>query len=158
MTNAIFPSETTAQRVPRFAFPDCAPQLYGLDDELCRLMELYAAYLYETTSECWTLGELAQELTMRALGEEDTWDFWAWIIETEDQAEAAYYLLRPSWPLSISGFDRDAAWTINQWARYCASQGCPVTDGDAVRGMTFMMIDDNEVFRAWRLARKAGVQ
>ena len=97
MANAIFPSEATRRRVPRFAFPDCSPQLYGLDDELCRLMEQYAAYLHDTTGECWTLGELAQELTMRALGEEDTWDFWAWIIKTEGQAEATYYLPRPSW-------------------------------------------------------------
>lgn len=156
MASCIFPSEATRRRVPRFAFPDCSPQLYGLDDELCRLMEQYAAYLHDTTGECWTLGELAQELTMRGLGEEDTWDFWAWIIKTEGQAEETYYLPRPSWPLSISGFDRDAAWTINQWARYCAAQGCPMTDGDAVRGMTFMMIDDDEGFRAWRSGRRQG--
>lgn len=85
MANSIVPSDVCAQRTPRFAFPDCSPQLYGLDDELCRLMEQYAAYLHDTTGECWTLGELAQELTMRALGEEDTWDFWAWIIKGSSQ-------------------------------------------------------------------------
>ena len=156
MANAIFPSEATRRRVPRVAFPECSPQPDGLDKEFCRLTVQYAAYLRDITGECWTLGELAQELTMRGLGEEDTWDFWAWIIKTEGQAEATYYLPRPSWPLSISGFDRDAAWTINQWARYCAAQGCPMTDGDAVRGMTFMMIDDDEGFRAWRSGRRQG--
>jgi len=28
-----------------------------------------------------------------------------------------------------------------------------MTDGDAVRGMTFMQIDDDEDFRAWRLGQ-----
>jgi hypothetical protein len=31
MAKTIFPSKTTRQRVPRFAFPDCSPPLYGLD-------------------------------------------------------------------------------------------------------------------------------
>lgn len=48
--------------------------------------------------------------------------------------------------LRLTGFDRGAAWTINQWARYCAAQSWPITDGDAVRGMLFMMIDGDEVF------------
>ena len=33
-----------------------------------------------------------------------------------------------------------------------------MTPGDVVRGMAFMMIDDDEDFRAWRLSRRAGNQ
>lgn len=32
------------------------------------------------------------------------------------------------------------------------------TEDEMVRGMAFMMIDDDEDFRAWRLARRGGVQ
>ena len=32
-----------------------------------------------------------------------------------------------------------------------------MTPGDVVRGMAFMMIDDED-FRAWRLSRRAGNQ
>lgn len=121
-------------------------------------MEQYAAYLYEQTGDCWTLAELAQELTMRSLAEEDSWDFWAWVAKNDGQAGATYYLPRPSWPLHFEGFNDDAAWCINRWAEYSAAKGCPMTPGDVVRGMAFMMIDDDEDFRAWRLARRGGVQ
>jgi hypothetical protein len=121
-------------------------------------MEQYAAYLYEQTGECWTLAELAQELTMRSLAEEDSWDFWAWVAKNDGQAGATYYLPRPSWPLCFDGFNDDAAWCINRWAEYSAANGCPMTPGDVVRGMVFMMIDDDEDFRAWRLAHRGAVQ
>lgn len=153
MAGTIFTSGASGRRVPRFAFPDCSPQLYGVDDELCRLMELYVAYLRDSVGEIWTLGELAQELTIRGLGEEDAWDFWAWIIKTEQPTETVYHPPSPSWSLSLDGFNLDALWTINQWARYCAARGCPITDEEVVRGMTFMMIDDDEDFRAWRSGR-----
>jgi len=121
-------------------------------------MEQYAAYLYEQTGDCWTLAELAQELTMRSLAEEDSWDFWAWVAKNDGQAGATYYLPRPSWPLHFEGFNDDAVWCINRWAEYSAANGCPMTPGDVVRGMAFMMIDDDEDFRAWRLSRRAGNQ
>ena len=79
MASCIFPSEATGRRVPRVAFPECSPQPDGLDKEFCRLTVQYAAYLRDITGECWMPGEMTQELTMRALGEEDAWDFWAWI-------------------------------------------------------------------------------
>lgn len=56
-------------------------------------------------------------------------------------SEETYNLPRPSSPLLIGGFDRDAACTIN-----------------AVRGMTFMQKDDEDFCACQIAPRKAGVQ
>lgn len=149
MATSILTSSVSEGRPPRLAFPAEAPQIHGLDSELRQLMELYARYLLETTGESWTLAELAQELTMRALGEEDTWDFWGWVVKHGDQA-AEPSPASPSWALRFDGFHPDAAWCIGRWAVYSESLGCPMSAGDVVRGMTFMMIDDDQAFRDWR--------
>lgn len=87
-----------------------------------------------------------------------SWDFWAWVAKNDGKPRETYYLPRPSWPLHFEGFNEDADWCINRWAEYSATKGCPMTPGDVVRGMAFMMIDDDEDFRAWRLSRRAGNQ
>ena len=155
MAHSILPPARREGRQPHLAFPAEAPQIYGLDDDLGQLMELYARYLLETTGERWTLAELAQELTMRALGEEDTWDFWGWVAKNGDKAGEPSPA-SSSWALTFGGFHPDAAWCISRWAAYSESLGCPMSPGDVVRGMSFMMIDDDEDFRAWRLTRFGG--
>lgn len=155
MADSILPSTHREGRSPRLAFPAEAPQLYELDDDLGQLMGLYVRYLLETTGESWTFAELAQELTMRALGEEDTWDFWGWVAKNGGQAKEPSPV-PSSWALRFDGFNEDAAWCINRWAEYSAANGCPMAPGDVVRGMAFMMIDDDEDFRAWRSGRQCG--
>jgi hypothetical protein len=151
MNTAIIPSRATSPLlVSRFVFHDSLPHVFALDDELRKLMVQYAAYLHDLTGRHWTLGELAQGLTMRALGEEDTWNFWGWI-HRDGHDDPTYNDVPSSWPLTFRGFNRDVLWVINQWSDFCAEQeGCPISPNDIVRGMTFMMIDDDEDFRAWR--------
>jgi len=153
MAEYIIPSGATSTLIPRFAFYDSTPDLFGLDDELRALMELYIAYLRETTGEYWALGDLAQGLTIHALGEEDTWDFWGWISQKDGDEEPTNSFVPSTWPLKFTGFDRDVEWTINQWASYNAEKGCPISSSDVVRGMTFMLIDDDKDFRTWRMMR-----
>lgn len=153
MDVAIIPSVRASRPVPHFAFYDSTPQVFWLDDELHTLMVQYADYLHVLTGERRTLGELAQGLTMQALGEEDTWNFWGWIDRTERDEPSCRHV--PStWPLTFTGFNRDVLWVINQWSDFCAErEGCPISPNNIVRGMTCMMIDDDEDFRVWCLMR-----
>lgn len=43
MVSVIVPFQASARRIPRLVFSAASPQRYGLDDELCLLMEQYAA-------------------------------------------------------------------------------------------------------------------
>lgn len=141
MATSIVPLQAGARRPPRLAFAEISPELYGLDDERCRLIDAYAAYLCEQTGECWTLVDPAKE---------DSWGFWEGLAK-HDQARATYWLLR------FEGFNEEGAWCINRRAEYNAANGCPMTLGDVVL-IAFMMGDDDEDFRPWRLARRGGVQ
>ena len=149
MADSIVPSTPVAGRALHQAFPAEAPQLHNLDAGLGQLLDLYTRYLADTADTNWTPAELAKELTMRALGDEDAWDFWGWVARKGDKVKS------PSSPapqaLRFEGFHPDAEWCINRWAVYSATQGSPMTPGDVVRTLTFMVIDADEDFRAWRI-------
>src|SRR5437868_11001904 len=125
MADSIVPSTAVAGPAPHQAFPSEAPQLHNLDAGLGRLLDLYTRYLSETAGTNWTPAEIAQELTMRALGDEDAWDFWGWVARHGDQVK------EPSSPaplaLRFEGFHPDAEWSINRWAVYSATLGTPMT-------------------------------
>ncbi len=106
MDVAIIPSVQATRPVPRFAFHDSMPEVFGLDDELQILMVQYANYLHDLTGKRRTLGELAQGLTMQALSTEDTWNFWGWM-HRAGRDEPSYRYVSSTWPLTFAGFSSD---------------------------------------------------
>ena len=105
----------------------------------------------------YTPGELAQKVTYDQLSEDGDKPFAVWCALRSKLVKHRPPKM-PSWPLYFRGFEYDIRETILDWAKFSGANGVPMTTGEVVRGMTFMMIDDDEGFRAWRLARGRAVQ
>lgn len=150
MASVIVPRTARSRRKVR-------PQLIRLDAELKVLIGEYIGYVSETTGKRYTPGELAQKVTYDQLSEDGDKPFAVWCALRSKLVKHRPPKM-PSWPLYFRGFEYDIRETILDWAKFSGANGVPMTTGEVVRGMTFMMIDDDEGFRAWRLARGRAVQ
>lgn len=146
MASAIVPRTTRRKRKAR-------PQLIRLDGELKAMIGEYIAYVSEATGRHYTPGELAQKVTYDQLADDRDKPFAVWCALRSKIVKHRPPEM-PTWPLYFRGFDYDVRETILDWAKFSGANGVPMTTGEVVRGMTFMQIDDDEGFRAWRSSRR----